>query len=87
MDGVQAVARDLKSWPTISGLELVVIAIVYSGRNNAIGVWTEAAHVVKTVQKNRLTATTDMVLHLLCKIASRMHRSAASAAQSLSMRW
>ena len=87
MDGVKAVARDLKSWPTISGLELEVIAIVYSGIVNAIGIWTLAADVVRTVQKTPKTATTDMVLLPLCKIESRMLRSAASAAQSLSMRW
>ena len=87
MDGVKAVALDLKSWPTISGLELEVIAIVYSGIVNAIGIWTLAADVVRTAQKTPKTATTDMVLLPLCKIESRMLRSAASAAQSLSMRW
>ena len=87
MDGVQAVARDSKSWPTTSGLELVVIAIVCRGRAIAKVIWTLAADVVRTVQKTPLIAMTDMVLLPLCKIASRMHRSAASAAQSLSMRW
>ena len=73
MDGVQAVARDSKSWPTTSGLELVVIAIVYSGSFNAIGIWTLAADVVRTAQKTPLIAMTDMVLLPLFKTASRMH--------------
>ena len=72
MDGVQAVARDSKSWPTTSGLELVVIAIVYSGRANVTGVWTKAAVVVSKVHKNPLIVMTDMDLLPSCKIASRM---------------
>ena len=52
MDGVQAVARDSKSWPTTFGPELVVIAIACRGRANAIGIWTEAADVVRMVQKS-----------------------------------
>ena len=57
-----------------SGLELVVIVIVYGGRVKEVIAWTGAAdEMVKTLQTNPKTATIDMVLLPLFKTASRMH--------------